>query len=68
MQKKESCQRWKSLQTHIENYKGMARICRGGVRNAKAQLKLKLARDVKKYKKGSSDMQITIKIIRKILA
>lgn len=46
----------------------MARICRGGVRNAKAQLKLKLARDVKKYKKGSSDMQITIKIIRKILA
>lgn len=33
----------------------MARVCRDGVRNSKAQLKLKLAGDVKKYK-GSSDM------------
>ncbi|GAB0179274.1 mitochondrial enolase superfamily member 1 [Grus japonensis] len=36
----------------IENYKGIARACRDAVRKAKAQLKLKLARDVKNYKKG----------------
>lgn len=52
--KKESCQKWKSAQTYIENYKSIARVCKDGVRNAKAQLKLKLARDVKNYKKGSS--------------
>lgn len=54
--RKESCQRWKSGQTHNENYKGIARVCRDGVRNAKAQLELKLARHVKKTKKGSPSM------------
>ncbi|GAB0188526.1 mitochondrial enolase superfamily member 1 [Grus japonensis] len=36
----------------VENYKGIARACRDAVRKAKAQLELKLARDVKNYKKG----------------
>jgi len=39
-------------QIPIENYKGIARACRDAVRKPKAQLKLKLARDVKNYKKG----------------
>lgn len=65
MPKKKSCQKWKSAQTHTENYKGMARVCRDGAKNAKAQLKLKFARDVKKYKKGPSGMQIAIKFRRK---
>ena len=35
-----------------EDCKEAARLCRYGVRKAKAQLKLKLARDAKKNKKG----------------
>ncbi|KAK4832290.1 hypothetical protein QYF61_021689 [Mycteria americana] len=50
--KREVYQRWKSGQILIENYKGIARVCRNAVRKAKAHLELKLARDVKNYKKG----------------
>lgn len=35
----------------IENYKHIARVCRNAVRKPKVQLKLKLARYVKNYKK-----------------
>lgn len=49
---KEKCiQRWKIRQIPIENFKGISRVYKGAVRKAKAQLKLKLARDVKYYKK-----------------
>ena len=50
--KREAYQRWKSGRIPIENYKGIARVCRDAFRKAKAQLKLKLARDIKNYKKG----------------
>ncbi|PKU46749.1 rna-directed dna polymerase from mobile element jockey-like [Limosa lapponica baueri] len=50
--KRDVYQKWKSRQMPIENYKGIARECRDTVRKAKAQFKLKLARDVKNYKKG----------------
>lgn len=36
----------------IKKYKGIARVCRGATGKAKAQLELKLARDVKSYAKG----------------
>ncbi|KAK4810859.1 hypothetical protein QYF61_008831 [Mycteria americana] len=45
--KREAYQRWKSGRLPVENYKGIARACRDAVRKAKAQLELKLARDVK---------------------
>jgi len=45
-------QRWKSRRIPIENYKGTARACRDAVRKTKTQPKLKLARDVKNYKKS----------------
>ena len=35
-----------------EEYKGAARLCRGGVRKAKAQLELGLAKGTKQSKKG----------------
>ncbi|XP_026705031.1 adenylosuccinate synthetase isozyme 1 [Athene cunicularia] len=35
----------------VENYKGIATACRDAVRKSEAELNLKLARDVKKYKK-----------------
>lgn len=41
-------QMWKSGQVPAENYRGIARVCR----DAKAELELKLAGDVKNYKKG----------------
>ncbi|GAB0181915.1 mitochondrial enolase superfamily member 1 [Grus japonensis] len=41
-----------SRQLSVENYKGIARACRDAVRKAKVQLELKLAEDVKNYKKG----------------
>ncbi|KAK4826132.1 hypothetical protein QYF61_005284 [Mycteria americana] len=50
--KREAYQRWKSRRIPVENYKGIVRPCRDAVRKAKAQLELKLARDVKNYKKG----------------
>ena len=47
---REACQRrgW----IPVENYKGIARVCKDRVRKTKAHLELKLARDVKNYKKG----------------
>ncbi|GAB0206598.1 mitochondrial enolase superfamily member 1 [Grus japonensis] len=50
--KREAYQRWKIVRIPVENYKGIARACRDAVRKARAQLELKLARDVKNYKKG----------------
>ena len=50
--KREAYQRWESGQIPAEDYKGIARPCRDTIRKAKAQLELKLARDIKKYKKG----------------
>ncbi|KAK4806911.1 hypothetical protein QYF61_012632 [Mycteria americana] len=43
---------WKGIQIAIEDYKNLARACRDAVRKAKAQLELKLAKDVKYNKKG----------------
>ncbi|KAK4812899.1 hypothetical protein QYF61_027293 [Mycteria americana] len=40
------------MEKQRENYKGIASVCRDAVRKAKAQLELKLARDVKNNKKG----------------
>ena len=51
--KREAYQRWRSGGLSVESYKGTARVCRDAVRKAKAQLKLKLAVDVKNNKKGS---------------
>ena len=50
--KKEMHRWWKQGQVLWEEYKEAARLCRDGVRKAKAQLELNLARDVKKNKKG----------------
>jgi len=38
---------WKQGQVPWEEYKDAARLCRDGVRKAKAQLELNLARDAK---------------------
>ena len=43
---------WKQGWTTREEYRDAARLCRDGVRNAKAQLELVLARGAKKDKKG----------------
>ena len=50
--KKEAYWLWKGSQTAIEDCKNLAKACRDAVRKAKAQLELKLARDVKNNKKG----------------
>ncbi|KAM6036240.1 uncharacterized protein LJ206_001286 [Theristicus caerulescens] len=49
--KREAYQRWRSGRLSVENYKGIARVCKDAVRKAKAQLELELARDVKNHKK-----------------
>lgn len=43
---------WKSRQTHVKNYKGTATVHRNADRKTKAELKQKLARHIKNYKKG----------------
>ncbi|KAK4827373.1 LOW QUALITY PROTEIN: hypothetical protein QYF61_017311 [Mycteria americana] len=43
---------WKQGQVSWEEYREAARLCRDGVRKAKAQLELNLARDTKNNKKG----------------
>lgn len=43
---------WKQGWTTWEEYRNAAKLCRDGVRNAKAQLELILARGAKKDKKG----------------
>jgi len=44
--------RWKQEQVTWEKYMDTARLCRVGVRKAKAQMELDLARGAKRYKKG----------------
>ncbi|KAK4816288.1 hypothetical protein QYF61_014586 [Mycteria americana] len=50
--KKELQRQWKQGQVTWEEYRDTARLCRDGVRKAKAQLELNLARDAKNNKKG----------------
>ncbi|KAK4827155.1 hypothetical protein QYF61_015109 [Mycteria americana] len=51
--KKELHRQWKQRQVSWREYKDAARLCRYGVRKAKGQLELNLARDAKNNKKGS---------------
>ncbi|KAK4825362.1 hypothetical protein QYF61_026881 [Mycteria americana] len=50
--KKEMHRQWKQGQVSWEEYRDTACLCRDGVRKAKAQLELNLARDAKNNKKG----------------
>ncbi|KAK4811070.1 hypothetical protein QYF61_016356 [Mycteria americana] len=50
--KKEMHRQWKQGQVSWEEYRDTARLCRDGVRKAKAWLELNLARDTKNNKKG----------------
>ncbi|KAK4824620.1 hypothetical protein QYF61_016926 [Mycteria americana] len=50
--KRELHRQWKQGQVTCEEYRDAARLCRDGVRKAKAQLELNLARDAKNNKKG----------------
>ncbi|KAK4825261.1 hypothetical protein QYF61_025722 [Mycteria americana] len=50
--KKEMHRQWKQGQVSWEEYRDTAWLCRGGVRKAKAQLELNLAKDAKNNKKG----------------
>ncbi|KFQ65375.1 hypothetical protein N334_04245, partial [Pelecanus crispus] len=50
--KKEMHRQWKQGQVSWEEYRDAAWLCRDGVRKAKAQLELNLARDAKNNKKG----------------
>jgi len=43
---------WKQAQVSWEEYRDAAQLCRGGVRKAKVQMRLNLARDAKDSKKG----------------
>ena len=49
---KEVHRKWKERQASWEEYKDIACMCSDGVRKAKTQLELKLAREVKGNKKG----------------
>ena len=50
--KRELHRQWKQGQVTWEEYRDAAHLCRDGVRKAKAQLELNLARDAKNNKKG----------------
>ncbi|KFQ78147.1 hypothetical protein N335_09061, partial [Phaethon lepturus] len=50
--KKEMHRQWKQGQVSWDEYRDAAWFCRDGVRRAKAQLELNLARDAKNKKKG----------------
>ncbi|KFR15209.1 hypothetical protein N306_15328, partial [Opisthocomus hoazin] len=50
--KRELHRQWKQGLASWEEYRESARLCRAGVRKAKAQLEMNLARDVKNNKKG----------------
>ncbi|KFQ62398.1 hypothetical protein N334_02973, partial [Pelecanus crispus] len=50
--KRELHRQWKQGQVSWEEYREDAQLCREGVRKAKAQLELNLARDIKNNKKG----------------
>ena len=48
--KREMHRQWKQGHSSWEEYRDTAQECRGGIRKAKAQLELNLARDVKNNK------------------
>jgi len=50
--KRELHRQWKQELASWEEYREPARLCRDGVRKAKPQLELNLARDAKNNKKG----------------
>ncbi|CAM5091720.1 unnamed protein product [Eretmochelys imbricata] len=50
--KKKAYKKWKIGQMTREEYKDLARACRGEIRKAKSHLELQLAKDVKSNKKG----------------
>jgi len=50
--KRKMYRQWKQAHTSWERYRDTAQECRDGIRKAKEQLELNLARDVKNYKKG----------------
>ncbi|KFP63365.1 hypothetical protein N322_04034, partial [Cariama cristata] len=50
--KKEMHRQWKQGQVSFEEYRDTARLCRDGVRKAKAQLELNLVSEAKKNMKG----------------
>jgi len=50
--KKELHRQWQQGQVSWEEYRDTAWLCRGGVRKAKEQLELNLARDAKSSEKG----------------
>ena len=50
--KKDMHRQWKQGQVSWEKYRDVAQLCRDGIRKAKAQLKLNLARDTKNNKKA----------------
>ena len=50
--KRELHRQWKQEQVSWEEYRDAAWLCRGGVRRAKVQLELNLARNAKNNKKG----------------
>ncbi|KFP99488.1 hypothetical protein N329_04107, partial [Haliaeetus albicilla] len=50
--KKEMHRQWKQGQVSWEDYRDATQLCRDGVRKAKAQPELNLARDAKNNKKG----------------
>ena len=52
LKSKKMLRHWKKGQVLWEEYKEAARLCRVGIRKAKAQLELSLAKDAKKNKKG----------------
>jgi len=54
--KRELHRQWKQGQVSWEEYRDAAQSCRDGVRRAKAQLELTLARDAKNNKKASTSM------------
>ncbi|KFZ53140.1 hypothetical protein N338_13083, partial [Podiceps cristatus] len=52
-EKKEIHKQWKQGQVSWDEYRDVVRLCRDGVRKAKARLELNLARDAKNNRKGS---------------
>ena len=50
--KRELHRQWEQGLASWEEYREAARLCRDGIRKAKAQLELNLARDAKNNKKG----------------
>ena len=51
-EKREMYRKWKQGCVSWKEYRAVVRVCRDGIRKAKAQMELNLARDVKDNKKG----------------